>query len=125
MQPKEIPAEISNSLRVYHKIANWNRLILFFLGLTAVITSTFVTAYIDKPHFRPGTIQFWSFISTVSIAIITSFGLSVKGNNARSAYRLLMNAILLYQSDLLELKGLIETHAKAEAILGSVDFNWK
>ena len=121
----KVKADMDNALVVYNRMAVQLMTLLVVLGVIAIFCSLFVTSFAGSSWFSTDAVKITSFASTLSLTLITAFSIATKGNSARSAWRHLNKALLLYRSGNSSVVDLIKAYEEAEAILGGVDFAYQ
>ncbi len=121
----EVIEKVKGAIRIYHAIANSLRILLIIIGTIGISAALFVTAFTGA-EFLDGDdlmrIRVASFLSALSLTLLTAFNITAKGNNARNAFRFLDHAYCMYQIGKYSLEDLVNAKDNAEKILGSVDF---
>lgn len=118
--------DIEDKLATWAKMANWLQATLIILGVLAIGCSLFITAFAGSDFLGTNNtaIRILAFVTTLFLTLITSFNLSTKANNCRSAWRHLNKALYSYKSKRIDGDALIKAYEEGENILGSVDFNF-
>jgi hypothetical protein len=123
---KEIIDEIEKHCSRWRLIGNVYIASIVVFGLAAVSTSVLVSIYTgsDESVIKVSTIKVMACISTISLAILTSFNLVSNSANARNAWKSLNAALMLYAAGSITIQQLIEQYQKGENQLGSFSFNY-
>jgi hypothetical protein len=123
---REIIDEIEKHCAYWRKIGNIYIAAIIFFGLAAVSTSVMVSIYTgsDPNIMEVATIKVMACISTISLGILTAFNLVTNSQNARSAWRSLNAALMLYAAGSITLQQLIEHYQKGENQMGSFSFSY-
>ncbi|GEO11294.1 hypothetical protein [Segetibacter aerophilus] len=123
---KEIIDEIEKHCSRWRLIGNIYIASIIIFGLAAVSTSVLVSIYTgsDESVIKVSTIKVMACISTISLAILTSFNLVSNSANARNAWKSLNAALMLYAAGSITIQQLIEQYQKGENQLGSFSFNY-
>jgi len=86
-------------------------------------SSLFLAVAIGQDQIVPvHATKMLAFVSSLSTGIIFSFNLVEKSNRARKAFRHILNAIMLYQHNQIEMPKLLEYYSEAENYLGDDEF---
>lgn len=117
--------KVSETLPIWNRMATQLLRLLITLGVTGVLGSLFITAFAGEAWFGHLGIKIVSFISTLSLTLLTAFGIVDKRNNARNAWRHLQNANALYHSGTFSIEDLAKSLGEGEAILGGVGFSYE
>lgn len=118
----EIKQHIQNLLQVWDKLASRLLTTLVVLGAISILTSLFITSFAsDVPIY---VVKIFSFTTTLSLTILTSFNISKKGNGVRNGWRHLNSAYLKYVGNVIGITELIKAYEEGEIMLGGVEFNF-
>jgi hypothetical protein len=115
------PADVLNSMNIYHDISIRNYWSYRVLGIISLASSLFLAVALGSEISVAAT-KILAFVSSLSTGIIFSFNLVEKSNRARRAFRVLLNAVMLYQHGQIEIKELLERYSQAEDLLGDDEF---
>lgn len=120
-----VKEDMDIALVVYNRMAIRLMTLLVVLGVIAIFCSLFVTSFAGSTWFSTDAVKITSFASTLSLTLITAFSIGPKGNRARSAWRHLNKALLVYRSGNSSVMDLIKAYEEAEAMLGGMDFSYQ
>lgn len=116
---QEIPKDIEQQLKKWHRGAVILHSIYVTLGVTSVLSSVIVATFIQEL----GT--FWAKVfaatSAASVSVIETTGVGRKGNGFRKAQRHLKIATVRFREGEFTNKDLTKALEEAEAMIGDVE----
>jgi hypothetical protein len=118
----EFLVSIDERLRKMKMTANWTGGSLIALGIIAISSSLFISAFADQMDIL--FIKIIAFASTLSITLIGAFNLSTKAGDTRNGWKYLNKAVMAYKANVIDAATLIKAYEDSENLLGSVDFNY-
>ncbi|MGI4886220.1 MAG: hypothetical protein ACRYFR_14790 [Janthinobacterium lividum] len=115
------PFEVLDSMHIYNDISLRNYWSYRVLGVINLASSLLLAVMLGT-DISVGVAKILAFVSSLSTGIIFSFNLVEKSNRARRAFRILLNAVMLYQHGKIEMEELLERYSQAEDHLGEDEF---
>lgn len=122
----KIIQKIKSALRSW-KIKNFLfHLLVTVLGTCAILGSVVVSVYLDTESkvLTAEILKIIAIVSTVSLSLISAFNIITKTNNYVAACDIIQVALFKYEAKLINLGTLIAAYAKANKIIGGIDFNF-
>lgn len=123
--PESTLTYIRTKATEWQQTAAINRLLAIGLGTIAILSSLFITSFAGSDWFVPSAVKGVSFLSAVSLAIISSFGIQAKSSKAKEAHRIIIHSLMLYENGTGTINDVIEAFGKADVIMGNVDFDFQ
>lgn len=120
---EKVEANINGALFTYNKMAIQLRTLLIVLGLLGTALSLFVSTFISD--FDEIVIKSISYISSLSLAVISYFNIGAKGNSSRNAWRHLQNANSSYRAGGITILQLVQAYKESEEMLGETNFTYQ
>lgn len=116
-----LPDRIESYVSTWHKFASrWQHLHML-LGLSATSASLVVATFSGELGV------FWTriiaFVAALSVGLITTFDLTNRGKNYRTAWRHLNECHMRYLAKECSEKELVKAYGEAEAMIGHFDMN--
>ena len=123
---EKVLKEINTTHRIFHLMAIGLRWLQVILGISAILSSIAIVALAKSKYTISSECEAWLLgIAAASLAILTAFGITQKGNNARNAWRYLQGYRLRFYAGIITLDQYIKAYEEAERIAGSVDFSYQ
>ena len=116
--------ELRKILRVWHYTANRLVNLTILFGILAIVSSVLVSVYTSTDLMCKQVIKILACISTASITLLTAFNVVQKGNNARTAWRILNAALYRFENGLYTMEQLIHCYEIGERLVGDTDFSF-
>lgn len=121
----EILKKIEKHCNTWNSIATAYNVCIIVFGISAVSTSVIVSIYTGQEKLiSVAVIKVLACISTISLSILTAFNLVSNASNARTAWRSLNAAMMLYKAGSISIQQLIEQYQQGENQLGTISFNY-
>lgn len=121
----EILNKIERHCETWNNISIAYNVCIVVFGVAAVSTSVLVSIYTgQKDLISVETIKILACISTICLSILTAFNLVSNAGNARTAWRSLNAAMMMYKAGSLSMQQLIEQYQKGESQLGNLSFSY-
>jgi hypothetical protein len=121
----EILDKIQKHCNSWDQISTAYNVCIIIFGISAVSTSVLVSIYTGQAELiSVGAVKVLACISTISLSILTAFNLVSNGTNARTAWRSLNAAMMMYKAGSISIQQLIEQYQKGESQVGNLSFNY-
>ncbi|MEH2074033.1 MAG: hypothetical protein V7K57_06520 [Nostoc sp.] len=115
----EIPPEIENQIKRWHRYAVILHSIFITLGVTSILSSLIVATFVEElGNFRT---KVFAAISAGSVGIINTTGVGRKGNGFRQAQRHLKAETIRFSAGKSSIEDLAKAFAEAESMIGDVE----
>ncbi|AVH67359.1 hypothetical protein CDG77_01580 [Nostoc sp. 'Peltigera membranacea cyanobiont' 213] len=115
----EIPPEIENQIKRWHRDAVILHSIFITLGVTSILSSLIVATFVEElGNFRT---KVFAAISAGSVGIINTTGVGRKGNGFRQAQRHLKAETIRFSAGKSSIEDLAKAFAEAESMIGDVE----
>ncbi|MEH2199868.1 hypothetical protein [Nostoc sp.] len=115
----EIPPEIENQIKRWHRDAVILHSIFITLGVTSILSSLIVATFVEElGNFRT---KVFAAISAGSVGIINTTGVGRKGNGFRQAQRHLKAETIRFSAGKSSIGDLAKAFAEAESMIGDVE----
>lgn len=117
---EKVPDEIIKRLKMWNLVSGILRYLHISLGIIAIVSSVTVASRL----FLPGTyLMAWvAWLAAISSALLTSMNLGTKSNQVRTAWRILNEAVLRFQTeDDFTFKNLNDAYKTGEQTVGDVE----
>ena len=117
---EEIPREIMKRLKIWNSVSGKLRILHIFLGIIAIISSITVAARVFDVNdvFMPWV----AWLAAISSTLLTSMNLGTKSNQVRTAWRILNEAVLRFQTeDHFPIEKLNDAYKTGEKTVGDVE----
>ncbi|SRR6266567_485380 len=122
---RPVPAEIRTNLQRWDRLAAALRFLFILLAVSASAGSLIVTSFTQELSSMKGGIPLKavSFLSALSIGLLTGLDVAGKANRVRRAARMLTAAIIRYREEPhFEMEALIRAYEGAQDLVGDVNY---
>jgi hypothetical protein len=115
--------KIEDRLKKMKTTANWVGGSLIAMGVLAIASSLFITAFAGQVDTI--IIKIVAFTSTLFLTLIGAFNLSSKANDTRNGWKYLNKAFLGFKAKVVDAETLVKAYEDSENMLGFIDFNYR
>ncbi len=117
---EKVPDEIMKRLKIWNSVSGKLRYLHISLGIIAIMSSVTVASRLFLPDTN---LMAWiAWLAAISTALLTSTNLGTKSNQVRTAWRILNEAVLRFQTeDDFTFKNLNDAYKIGEQTVGDVE----
>ncbi|MFA6245579.1 MAG: hypothetical protein WC615_01480 [Mucilaginibacter sp.] len=122
---KEVEEKIVHYIKKWDWLSKLTHFGICVLGISAVAGGLFVSVFLGFDNNIPQWLfKLSSFLSSISIALLTAFDMVNNKNKYRNAWRLLNAKYLTYKAGKINIYELINWYERSEEIIGNINFNY-